>query len=203
MSQETGLGALDFEAKRAGNESVVHHQAKIFVARLLTAMLPSEQNQPLQLQTAVKGSGVWLEYPLPKLETPNIKGIAFSHKDIPLKHGGIAKRRKLLALAIPLGDTQVDQPYTGVRNLHNVMNSNLRCSERRKIRTTAKRLNLMKVVDVALVVDHTLKAVVEVVNRSKMTQATLSALKVTYPTVVIEEVSILQIHSWQDAMSHL
>lgn len=143
-----------------------------------------------------KYDGVWLEYPLQRIQNEECQGHAVSATKLPKSCGGYAKRTALLAIA----DSTL-HPLT--RNLHNIFNANLRCRERRAIRTTAKRLDIHKVVDIAVVRANRVVRVCEIHASNKLTDTQRMDISKYYPLVELSEVKASDAMLWADALAML
>jgi hypothetical protein len=188
--------------KRAGNESELHHSAKLFISRLIAIgfnQLPNTSGSTVgvgrQTKTC-KYDGVWMEYPL---HAVNCGSADSSSAQLPVTCGSATKRRALLNIADDVMDAE-GVPIHACKNLHNIFNPNLRCKERRAIRTRAKKLGLLKVVDVAVVRSRTVHTVIEVVMTSKMTRQQRHSIMATYPKTDVIEVKAADAMLWLESL---
>lgn len=189
---DTHISNTHDRVKRAGNESELHHAAKLFISRLIAIgleRLPNADRPP-------KYDGVWMEYPL---HAVNCGSADSSSALLPVTCGSATKRRALLNIAEDIMDVEGVQIHA-CKNLHNIFNPNLRCKERRAIRTRAKKLGLLKVVDVAVVHSRTVHTVIEVVLSSKMTRQQKQLVMTTYPKTDVIEVKALDVMLWLESL---
>lgn len=131
---------------RAGNESVSHNTTKTCLAKELA--------EKYQSMFKFKHDGVWLEYPL-VVHMSELENPAFSHSKL-ITRASYSKRLKLLSLA--------EKVTHRVFNLANTCNPRLKQGSRRKLRVSAKRLDLVKIVDVCVVVENKIVEVYEIVH---------------------------------------
>lgn len=159
---------------RAGNESTVHNQAKTFLAKEL-------ENKYKDL-FVFKYDGVWMEYPLVE-HNSEVENPAFSHSKL-ITRASYSKRLKLLSLA--------EKVTPRVFNLANTCNPKLRQNTRRKIRVSAKRLNLIKIVDICVVVGNKIVEVHEIVHTHGLKNSEKKKIHEFYP-VELHEISSIEL----------
>jgi hypothetical protein len=137
-----------------------------------------------------------MEYPL---HAVNCGSADSSSALLPVTCGSATRRRALLNIAEDIMDVEGVQIHA-CKNLHNIFNPNLRCKERRAIRTRAKKLGLLKVVDVAVVHSRTVHTVIEVVLSSKMTRQQKQLVMTTYPKTDVIEVKAADVMLWLESL---
>jgi len=141
---------------KAGNEGNVHIYNKLFKC----VEIYKKYKNMLNISECDQ-DGIWLEYPI--INTENLSNYQMN------------KLRYLLSLYEKIEIKETQNKVCQIKNLHNIFNSNLKSKLRG--RKSLKSLDIIKIVDIAVVIDKKIIYVAEVVVNNKLTNIQHSQLE--------------------------
>lgn len=157
---------------RAGNEGETHLNKKIN-----TAIELYHTHKHLFKN---KHDGIYLEYPLSNLEI-NENNYAFNSTKY---YDG--KLYNIFLSLLKKSQIINNENQYQIKNLHNIFNSNLRLKKRRK--RNIFKFKIIKIVDIAVVIDSKILKIVEIVLTSKMSEQQKADILKYYPNLIICEI---------------